>query len=148
MATLQMLTANRLRDGDVVYWRAGGWVEAFSDGDVFSAEAEADAALDAARKSVAGNVVVNPYLFDVRTEANGVQPVMNDPLPPFTLGLLSPLVCLNLLSEQAAVNRDKKAFLQALHLDPLVSDFRTVPELAEELWAINEPHMTIGPESR
>ena len=71
-----MLTANRLVDGDVVYWRAGGWVEAFGDADVFSAEAEAEAALEAARKYVAANVVVNPYLFDVRTEANGVRPVM------------------------------------------------------------------------
>ena len=69
-----MLTANRLRDGDVVYWRAGGWVEAFGQGDVFSTEPEADAALAAARNSVAGNVVVNPYLFDVRAKADGVQP--------------------------------------------------------------------------
>jgi hypothetical protein len=75
MAHPQMLTANRLRDGDVVYWRAGGWVEAFDDGEVFSAEAEAEAALEAARKFVAGNVVVNPYLFDVRAKADGVQPV-------------------------------------------------------------------------
>jgi hypothetical protein len=75
MATPQMLTANRLADGDVVYWRAGGWVEAFADGDVFSAEAEAEAALAAARKFVADNVVVNPYLFDVRAEADGVLPV-------------------------------------------------------------------------
>lgn len=70
-----MLTANRLRDGDVVYWRAGGWVEAFGRGDVFAAEVEAEAALEAAHKSVAANVVVNPYLFDVRAEADGVQPV-------------------------------------------------------------------------
>jgi hypothetical protein len=75
MATPQMLTANRLAGGDVVYWRAGGWVEAFADGDVFSAEAEAEAALAAARKFVADNVVVNPYLFDVRAEADGVLPV-------------------------------------------------------------------------
>jgi sulfite reductase (NADPH) hemoprotein beta-component len=70
-----MLTANRLIDGDVVYWRAGGWVEAFGEGEVFSAEAEAVAALDAARKSVAANVVVNPYLFEVRAEVDGVRPV-------------------------------------------------------------------------
>jgi hypothetical protein len=70
-----MLTANRLRDGDVVYWRAGGWVEAFGEGEVLSADAEAEAALEAARKSVADNVVVNPYLFDVRADADGVHPV-------------------------------------------------------------------------
>ena len=74
MASPQMLTANRLRDGDVVYWRAGDWVDAFGEGDVFSAAAEAEAALEAAWKSVAANVVVNPYLFDVRAEADDVQP--------------------------------------------------------------------------
>jgi alpha-galactosidase len=74
--------------------------------------------------------------------AYGMRPVMNDPLPPFTLGILTPLVCVNLLAEKAAVNRDKKAFVEAITLDPLVSDFRTVPQLAEELWAVNEPLMT------
>ncbi len=71
----QMLTANRLRDGDVVYWRAGGWVETLGQGDVFAAEADAEAALAAAGKFVAGNVVVNPYLFDVRADASGIAPV-------------------------------------------------------------------------
>jgi hypothetical protein len=36
---------------------------------------DADAALEAARKFVAGNVVVNPYLFAVRAETDGVTPV-------------------------------------------------------------------------
>jgi hypothetical protein len=75
MALAQMLTANRLVDGDVVYWRAGGWVEAFGEGEVLSAKEEAEAALAAARKFVADNFVVNPYLFDVRAEADGVHPV-------------------------------------------------------------------------
>jgi hypothetical protein len=71
----QIITANRLRDGDVVYWRAGGWVEAFDKADVFSTEDAAEAALAAARKFVAENFVVNPYLFDVRADADGVHPV-------------------------------------------------------------------------
>jgi hypothetical protein len=75
MPSLQMLTANRLRDGDVVYWRAGGWVQAFGEAEVFDAEADADTALDAAKKSVAENVVVNPYLFEVRQEEGGITPV-------------------------------------------------------------------------
>ena len=75
MTNSQMLTANRLRDGDVVYWRAGGWVEAFEQGDVLATEADAEAALRAAGKFVADNVVVNPYLFDVRAQADGVAPV-------------------------------------------------------------------------
>ena len=71
----QMLTANRLIDGDVVYWRAGGWVEGFDQGDVLATDADAEAALRAAGKFVADNVVVNPYLFDVRAGADGVTPV-------------------------------------------------------------------------
>lgn len=71
----------------------------------------------------------------------GYKPVDNDPLPPFPWGILAPLVSVNQLAEQAAVNRDKEAFLQALHLDPLVSDFRTIPEMADELWAVNEPYI-------
>lgn len=71
--------------------------------------------------------------------ADGVRPVMNAPLPPFMLGILTPLVCLNLLSEKAAVERDFKAFQEALTLDPLVSDFRTIPALAKALWDVNLP---------
>jgi hypothetical protein len=71
----QMLTANRLKDGDVLYWRAGGWVEALKDGDVFAESAPAGAALASAQSFVTGNVVVNPYLFDVRVDAGGIHPV-------------------------------------------------------------------------
>jgi len=62
----QMLTANRLKDGAVLYWRGENWVEALAEGDVFAAQPEADAALAQAQASVAGNDVVSPYLFDVR----------------------------------------------------------------------------------
>ena len=71
----QMLTANRLKDGDVLYWKAGAWIEALKDGEVFAESALADAALAAAQSFVAGNVVVNPYLFDVRVDARGIHPV-------------------------------------------------------------------------
>jgi len=72
---LQILTANRLIDGDVVYWHAGAWVEALGEADVLAHEAEAAAALDAANASVAGNLVVKPYLFDVRKENDAIIPV-------------------------------------------------------------------------
>jgi hypothetical protein len=62
----QALTANRLIDGEVVYWRAGAWTEAFGEAEVFAAETEAKAALGEAQRCVAANEVVNPYLFDVR----------------------------------------------------------------------------------
>ena len=73
--------------------------------------------------------------------ADGVRPALNNPLPPFLLGILMPLVCQNLLIEQAAVNRDFAAFQEAITLDPLVSDFRTLPALAKELWRINQPYV-------
>src|SRR5258706_4550412 len=71
----QMLTANRLVGGDVLYWKAGQWVLSLKGADVFAAATDADAALAAAQKYVADNVVVNLYLFDVRTDARGIHPV-------------------------------------------------------------------------
>lgn len=62
----QVLTANRLASGDVVYWRAGEWVEAFAEAEVFADEAAAGAALNEAKGFVARNVVVNPYLFEMK----------------------------------------------------------------------------------
>jgi len=71
----QMLTANRLVDGDVLYWKAGTWVLALAEGEVFADPKAADTALAAAQKDVTGNVVVNPYLFDVRPGPEGPKPV-------------------------------------------------------------------------
>jgi hypothetical protein len=71
----QMLTANRLTDGDVLYWKAGNWVESLPEGEVFAEPAPAEAALAAAQAYVGDNVVVNPYLFDVRVDAAGTHPV-------------------------------------------------------------------------
>jgi len=64
----QMLTANRLTDGEVVYWQAGQWVEAYAGGEIFADAAAADAALEAAKDFVKRNIVVAPYLFDVRED--------------------------------------------------------------------------------
>jgi len=71
----QMLTANRLRDGAVVYWRAGAWLTGLADAELLPEPAGADAALAAADESVRDRVVVNPYLFDVREDAGTVRPV-------------------------------------------------------------------------
>jgi hypothetical protein len=71
----QMLTANRLRDGDVLYWKAGQWVLALAEGEVFTDPKAADAALAAAQKYVAENQVVSVYLFDVRIEGGEIRPV-------------------------------------------------------------------------
>lgn len=70
---LQMLTANRLRDGAVLYWRSGAWAVTLKEGEVFAADADAEAALAAAQESVAANEVVGPYLFDVRADGSPVK---------------------------------------------------------------------------
>ena len=69
----QMLTANRLKDGTVLYWKGGGWVETLVHGDVFTDAADADAALAAAQAFVAANAVVTPYLFDVHADGSPVK---------------------------------------------------------------------------
>jgi hypothetical protein len=64
----QMLTANRLTDGDVVYWKSGAWVETLCDGEVFADPKAADTALEAAQAFIRDNVVVAAYLFEVRVD--------------------------------------------------------------------------------
>ena len=71
----QMITANRLRDGEVLYWKGGDWVLALAEGEVFADAKAADTALEAAMKYVTGNEVVNPYLFDVRVAGGVITPV-------------------------------------------------------------------------
>lgn len=71
----QMLTANRLRDGDVIYWKDGGWVLELAKAQIFADPAAADAALAAAQAFVTGNEVVAPYLFEVRTDKGALRPV-------------------------------------------------------------------------
>lgn len=76
MASLvQLLTANRLRDGAVVYWCDGVWVEALAEAQSFGDDATADAALAAAGEFVKARVVVNPYFFEARVDASGIHPM-------------------------------------------------------------------------
>ena len=46
---MKALTANRLADGEVVFWNAGGWAERFAEAQVFGDEAPALAAERAPR---------------------------------------------------------------------------------------------------
>jgi hypothetical protein len=75
LPVLKILTANRLRTGDVVYWRAGSWIESVADADILADDASAEAALVSAQVSVTANQVVTPYLFDVRQTNDGLSPV-------------------------------------------------------------------------
>ena len=71
----QMLTASRLRDGEAVWWKDGTWVTELRDGQIFPDDAAAEAALKAAESAVKANIVVNPYLFDVRIAEGTIRPV-------------------------------------------------------------------------
>lgn len=71
----QMLTASRLRDGEAVWWKDGTWVIDLKDGQIFPDEPTAEAALKAAEGAVKANLVVNPYLFDVRIADGAIRPV-------------------------------------------------------------------------
>ena len=66
---MKALTANRLIDGEVVFWNAGQWVERFADAQLFDEAAPAEAA-EAHGKSQP-TVVVDPYLVDL-AEVEGV----------------------------------------------------------------------------
>ena len=64
--TAQVISANRLGDGIVVYMRAGGdWAEGISQARVVDGEEQVEAALDLASGAVASNFIVEPYLIDV-----------------------------------------------------------------------------------
>ncbi|MEP6830534.1 MAG: DUF2849 domain-containing protein [Rhizomicrobium sp.] len=75
LPVLKILTANRLRTGDVLYWRGGSWIESLADADILADDASAESALVSAQVSVTANQVVTPYLFDVRQTKDGLSPV-------------------------------------------------------------------------
>jgi len=71
----QILTANRLGPGEVVYWSGrGGWVSRLSEADPME-RVEADQALQSAEEWVRRREIVNPYLFDVRVDGAGIIPI-------------------------------------------------------------------------
>jgi hypothetical protein len=70
-----MLTANRLRDGEVLYRKGNGWVLTLAEGDVYPDQSTADAALAAATAETLRNEFVAPYLFEVREAGGKIIPV-------------------------------------------------------------------------
>jgi sulfite reductase (NADPH) hemoprotein beta-component len=74
--TLQIVTANRLIDGIVVYLAAnGGWSEDLNAGLIARDEEAAKAALAAGEQAARERKVVAPYLIDVREADGAVVPV-------------------------------------------------------------------------
>ena len=71
----QMITANRLSDGAVVYFTASnGWSETFVEGAVWNDKESAETALTESRESVKARIVVEPYLFEIAVTDAGPQP--------------------------------------------------------------------------
>ena len=71
---MKALTANRLTDGDVVFWSDGRWVERFADAQLWADDDPA--ALEAeGRGKAQATVVVDAYLIDVTEAPGGWAPV-------------------------------------------------------------------------
>lgn len=69
---LQVVTANRLRQGDVVYLTAaGGWSLRLNESRTARDKADVEAMLAQAEADVAARLVVAPYAFEV-AEIDGV----------------------------------------------------------------------------
>ena len=72
----QIVTANRLRDGAVVYLTTDGqWSERVADGGVVEDDSAAESLMATAQASVDRRHVVEPYLIDVSRESDGLRPL-------------------------------------------------------------------------
>jgi hypothetical protein len=69
---MKAIVANSLREGDVVYWNAGGWVSRFREAEIFTEDAALEAALAVANNPL---TVVDCYPIDVADEGEGPVPV-------------------------------------------------------------------------
>jgi hypothetical protein len=70
----EVITANRLTDGVVVFRAGGGWVEDFAEAAVYEDDEAAKAALARAREDEAGNLVVDAYPVVVEMRAGHYAP--------------------------------------------------------------------------
>ena len=70
---MKALTANRLIDGEVVFWANGVWVEQFAKAELFYDSAAQEAAVALAKTEF--TTVVEPYLFDVAEQGGIFVPV-------------------------------------------------------------------------
>ena len=74
--TLQAITANRLRDGQVVYLREDdSWSEHIQDSIVADNDELAKTLLELGSRAVKQHIVVDPYLFAVAVEDGVIRPL-------------------------------------------------------------------------
>ncbi len=71
-----VITANRLREGDVVYLTEGvGWTTHLPEAYAVQTPEEEQALLAAAEREVARQQVVGPYAMAVESSADGLRPI-------------------------------------------------------------------------
>ncbi len=71
---LQVVTANRLVEGDVVYLTGDGqWSERLNDACLAVDKQKTDSLMDIAERAVAAEIVVAPYAIDVMAEDGTVR---------------------------------------------------------------------------
>ena len=74
--TREVVTANRLDDGAVVYLtEEGDWSELIIDSLTVSDDSERDALLTEAANAVARQEVVEPYVVAVKDDSGTIQPI-------------------------------------------------------------------------
>ena len=74
----QVISANRLGDGIVVYLTANGdWSERIDHAQVVDGKEQAEAALDVAFGAVEACIVVDPYLIDIADSGGERRPTLN-----------------------------------------------------------------------
>ena len=71
----QVISANRLNDGLVVYLTAdGGWSERIAEARLIDGEADAVTATETAAGAVARQIIVDPYPVDIEENAGEIRP--------------------------------------------------------------------------
>ena len=72
---MKAITANRLLDGDVVFWKSGQWVERFGDAQLFGEDQAADVEAAVAKGKSQPTVVVDVYPIDLTPSEGHWAPV-------------------------------------------------------------------------
>src|SRR5580658_10099302 len=70
---MNVLIANRLDDGEVVFWAKGRWVKRFGEAEHFGDDGRGEAAEAEAKDQP--TVVVEPYLIEIAETEDGYAPV-------------------------------------------------------------------------
>jgi hypothetical protein len=71
----QVVSANRLADGIVVFWNRGGWVELLDQAEVLDSKPDIESATLKAQADVAANRVVDIFAFDVKAAGGHIEAV-------------------------------------------------------------------------